>query len=167
LLCWSLKMSSPDPKLNDAAETRFRAFEINAKQAGYGRLVRLEQFRTRERQGSLYGQGRTYLQLRLAGIPKADATKWANPKLPRVTNAKPSTSMHEYGLAVDFKIDNYPHYEKRGKKVVDHWQTIADIAKRAGLEWGGDYKRIKDYRHFQYTGGYTEAQIRAGKRPRF
>ncbi|PGN53968.1 hypothetical protein CN978_30015 [Priestia megaterium] len=34
-----------------------------------------------------------------------------------------------------------------------------------GLEWGGDFKSIKDTPHFQLTFGLTLSQLRAGKRP--
>ncbi|XIG94442.1 hypothetical protein C1N86_09690 [Priestia aryabhattai] len=33
------------------------------------------------------------------------------------------------------------------------------------MEWGGDFKSIKDRPHFQLTFGFSLAQLRAGKRP--
>ena len=66
----------------------------------------------------------------------------------KVTNAKGGASMHNYRLAFDIAIkvngkidwDNEALYAKAGA-----------IGKSLGLEWGGDFKTIKDTPHFQYT----------------
>jgi peptidoglycan L-alanyl-D-glutamate endopeptidase CwlK len=33
------------------------------------------------------------------------------------------------------------------------------------LEWGGDWKSLKDYPHFQYTFGLSLSELRSGKKP--
>lgn len=83
-------------------------------------------FRTRAEQEALYAQGRT-----------------KPGKI--VTNAKPGTSKHEIGEAIDCapvkdgKIDwNSPDFDK-----------IGAIGKSMGLVWGGDFTKIKDKPHFQ------------------
>lgn len=97
--------------------------------------------RTIEEQTKLYAQGRT-----TSGNI--------------ITNAKPWYSWHNYGVAADvvFKSDtggwtwDVPDQE---------WHILAGIAKSYGLEWGGDFKTIKDEPHFQLTGGLTIAEALA------
>ncbi|WP_457639437.1 M15 family metallopeptidase, partial [Persephonella sp.] len=70
----------------------------------------------------------------------------------KVTNAKPWQSFHQYGFAFDCvplqggKADwnNREAYKKLGK-----------IAEKVGLEWAGNWKRFKEYPHFQDTDTYT------------
>jgi peptidoglycan L-alanyl-D-glutamate endopeptidase CwlK len=42
------------------------------------------------------------------------------------------------------------------------WQEVGRLGKAAGLEWAGDWKRFREYPHFQYTGGLTLAQLQQG-----
>ena len=65
-----------------------------------------EAFRSAKRQAELFAQG------------------------PNVTRARPWTSLHQYGLAVDFalKIDGRWSWDKS-----PHWKTLHDIAKPFGL----------------------------------
>lgn len=69
---------------------------------------------------------------------------------------------HGFGLAYDVvPVVN-------GKAVWNDnklWKIIGEEGKRLGLEWGGDWKSIDDKPHFQYTGGLTSAQLRAGAHP--
>jgi peptidoglycan L-alanyl-D-glutamate endopeptidase CwlK len=55
---------------------------------------------------------------------------------------------------------------RNGKPVWDSkdpvWQTVGRLGKAAGLEWAGDWKRFKEFPHFQYTGGLTLAQLQQG-----
>lgn len=82
--------------------------------------------RTYAEQDALYAQGRT------------------KPG-PVVTNARGGQSNHNFGCAVDiglFKDGDYledsPLYKEAGP-----------IGKSVGLTWGGDWKTIKDYPHFE------------------
>ena len=96
-----------------------------------------ECFRTVAEQDALYAKGRT---------------KPGN----KVTNAQGKTysSMHQWGVAFDFylKMD----VDKDGKISDDAFNNatglfnkVGTIGKKLGLEWGGDWKSIKDLPHFQ------------------
>lgn len=77
-----------------------------------------------------------------------------------VTNARSGQSYHNYRCAVDVvPIRN-------GKAIWDAkdavWQRIGALGKAAGLEWAGDWKRFKEFPHFQYTGGLTLTALQKG-----
>jgi peptidoglycan L-alanyl-D-glutamate endopeptidase CwlK len=120
---------------------RVEAF-IKAAQASGIDLLVTSTYRDNESQNALYSQGRT-----TAG------------KI--VTNAKAGQSFHNYRCAVDVvPIIN-------GKPVWDTsyqvWQTIGRLGKEAGLEWAGDWVKFKEYPHFQYTSGFTLAELKQQK----
>jgi peptidoglycan L-alanyl-D-glutamate endopeptidase CwlK len=120
---------------------RVEAFIKDAKDSGIDLLV-TSTYRDDESQNALYAQGRT-----TAG------------KI--VTNAKAGESFHNYRCAVDVvPIIN-------GKPVWDTsyqvWQTIGRLGKEAGLEWAGDWVKFKEYPHFQYTSGFTLAELKQQK----
>lgn len=100
-------------------------------------------YRDSECQDSLYAQGRT--------------------KPGRiVTNARGGQSFHNYRVAYDVvPLQN-------GKPLWDSedpvWQTIGAVGKSIGLEWAGDWKKNREFPHFQYTGGLSLADFKAGKR---
>lgn len=88
-----------------------------------------------------------------------------------VTNARGGSSLHNYGLAIDFAI----LYDKNGdgkfevlswdldydfdKDGVKDWQEVVQTFKAAGWEWGGDWHSIKDNPHLQKTFGYAWQQL--------
>lgn len=78
-----------------------------------------------------------------------------------VTNAQ-LIGPHGFGLAYDVvPVVN-------GQAVWDNdklWAITGEEGKKLGLTWGGDWKSIVDKPHFEYTGGLTAAQLRAGQRP--
>ena len=86
-------------------------------------------------------------------------------KRPKVTNADAGQSYHNYGLAIDFclLIDNkeisWDLNKDFDKDNVPDWSEVRDIFKKYGYEWGGNWKSIKDYPHFQKTFGYSEKQL--------
>ncbi len=88
-----------------------------------------ECLRTVKEQDALYAKGRT-----------------VSGKI--VTNAKGSSysSMHQWGVAFDF-------YRNDGKGAYENgdsfFEKVGKIGKSLGLEWGGDWKSIKDLPHFQ------------------
>ena len=108
-----------------------------------------ECFRTVAEQNALYAKGRT--------TPGSI-----------VTNAKGSSysSMHQWGVAFDFFLDM--DVDKDGKKSDDVFNNatklfnkVGAIGKKLGLEWGGDWKRIKDLPHFQLPDwGSTATQLK-------
>ena len=120
--------------------TRVEAFLKAADEAGIDLLV-TSTYRDNASQDALYAQGRT-----------------APGRI--VTNAKAGQSYHNFRCAVDVVP------LRNGKPVWDTkdpvWQTVGRLGKAAGLEWAGDWKRFKEFPHFQYTGGLTLAQLQQG-----
>lgn len=66
---------------------------------------------------------------------------------PKVTNAKGGESFHNFNVAFDVI------FTKTGYK--GKWKKVGEIGVGLGLEWGGNFKSIKDNPHFQYLAGYT------------
>ena len=121
-------------------KARVEAFIKAADEAGIDLLV-TSTYRDNASQDALYAQGRT-----------------APGRI--VTNAKAGQSFHNFRCAVDVVPI------RSGKPVWDSkdpvWKTVGRLGKAAGLEWAGDWKRFKEYAHFQYTGGLTLAQLQQG-----
>ncbi|QGM30502.1 hypothetical protein GI482_08990 [Bacillus sp. N3536] len=114
-------------------------------------------FRSNEDQAYIYGQGRpNYI--------------WNGKKYGLkgsiVSNAQPGTSIHNYGLAIDYFLVS-DDGNKSLWTVNDKWKRVVTIAKSMGFEWGGDWKSFKDYPHLQYNKGLSIAQLKAGHRPIF
>lgn len=96
--------------------------------AAAGLPVRITQtFRTREEQEALYWQGRT--------TPGAI-----------VTNARWPNGAHCWGVAFDFCRN------VRGREYDDSdgfFRRVAEIGKKHGLAWGGDWKNFVDKPHLE------------------
>lgn len=124
------------------AKTRVEAFIKAAKDSGIDLLV-TSTYRDFESQNALYAQGRT-----------------TPGKI--VTNARAGQSFHNYRCAVDVVpiVAGKPRWDAKDEV----WQKIGALGKAAGLEWAGDWKRFKEYPHFQYTGGLTLAQLQSGSK---
>lgn len=76
---------------------------------------------------------------------------------PRVTNARPGSSWHNFGVAYDLTLFS-------GKNPV--WESpkyarAVEIGEQLGLEAGHRWKSFKDTPHFQRPLGITLAQARA------
>jgi peptidoglycan LD-endopeptidase CwlK len=119
---------------------RVEKFLAAAKVAGIDLLV-TSTYRDNASQDALYAQGRT-----------------TPGKI--VTNAKAGQSWHNYRCAVDVVpiVAGKPRWDVKDPV----WQKIGELGKAAGLAWAGDWKRFKEYPHFQYTGGLTLAQLQQG-----
>ena len=114
-------------------------------------------FRSNEDQAFIYGQGRpNYIW---------NGKKYGS-KGSIVSNAQPGTSIHNYGLAIDYFLVS-DDGNKSLWRVNERWRRVAAVAKSMGFEWGGDWKSFKDYPHLQYNKGLTIAQLKAGHRPVF
>jgi peptidoglycan L-alanyl-D-glutamate endopeptidase CwlK len=76
--------------------------------------------RSLEEQATLYAQGRT--------APGA-----------KVTNAKPGTSAHNYGLALDVVplVNGKPDWNFDPRNVSPIWAKVGELGQAAGLEWFG------------------------------
>ena len=114
-----------------------------AARAGIAVLV-TQGLRTWEEQDALYAKGRTAPPVGKKYI---------------VTNAKGGQSYHNFGLAFDIVV-----LDAVGKADLDTkhpaWTRAAEFGKSLGLEWGGDWKTLKDFPHFQYTAALALADCR-------
>ena len=77
-----------------------------------------------------------------------------------VTNAKAGDSFHQHRVAWDAVplVGGKPAW---GAK--DLYAKMGEVAKTLGIEWAGEWVRFKETAHFQYTGGLTLADLKAGK----
>ena len=122
------------------AKARVQAFLDAAKKQGIDLLV-TSTYRDNASQDALYAQGRT--------TPGK-----------KVTNAKAGQSWHNYKCAVDVVpiVAGKPRWDVKDEV----WQQVGALGKAAGLEWAGNWTKFKEMPHFQYTGGLTLAQLKAG-----
>lgn len=123
------------PKLRDEALKAYNE-AVKITPSGVHPFI-TQTLRTFEEQAALYAQGRT----------KPGSI---------VTNATPGSSYHQYGLAIDFcLIIN----DKTSWEVDANWKKVAEVFKKYGWEWGGDWKSFKDYPHVEKRFGYTWRQL--------
>lgn len=133
------------PKIRD--EVKKIIEEANSLLADNIEIRVVQGLRTIEEQNALYAQGRT------------------KPG-PKVTNAKGGSSIHNYGLALDFCLlinDNEISWNLNAdfdKDRIKDWQEVVSIFKKYGWKWGGDWK-TKDNPHVEKTFGYTWQQLLA------
>jgi peptidoglycan L-alanyl-D-glutamate endopeptidase CwlK len=94
--------------------------------------------RTAEEQAALYAKGRT------------------DPG-PKVTNAPPWQSWHQYGMAVDAVplLAGKPVWRYAPENGL--WAVAVEEGDKAGLEWAGRWKTFREYVHWQSTEGLTLA----------
>lgn len=82
-----------------------------------------------------------------------------------VTNAKPGTSYHNYGFAVDLFFLNdkgEAHWNVNGFKKV--WSVAVELGlDKLGLRWGGNFQSFKDYPHLEMNITLQEAKKRFEK----
>ena len=104
--------------------------------------------RSYEQQADLYAQGRT-----------------APGNI--VTYAKPGSSNHNFGTAIDFGIFADGKYlDAREPGLTERvYLAIFNNIEAEGLriDWGGNWKRLKDTPHFEYRTGLTLAEMRERK----
>lgn len=130
-------------ELDPWVATMARRLVAKAKAAGIDLIV-TSTYRDHEAQNALYAQGRT-----------------KPGKI--VTHARGGYSIHNYRLAFDVVP------VRGGKAVWDDnalWTMVGKLGQEVGLEWGGSWTKFKDRPHFQWTGGLSLAQLRAGQRPK-
>lgn len=116
--------------------------QIRAKELGFS-YIAINGTRNWDEQLALYNQGRS-----------------TSGKI--VTNAKPGSSYHNFGLAIDcgvFQDGKYLDISSPKDANAVHKQ-MSPIAKKHNLRWGGDFKSIKDMPHFEYNTPYTLAELR-------
>jgi peptidoglycan L-alanyl-D-glutamate endopeptidase CwlK len=118
-----------------------------AKDAGIDLIV-TSTYRDHESQATLFAQGRT----------KPGAI---------VTNAKPGQSWHNWRCAFDVvPIRNGKPVWGTSGPDGDMWRKVGEIGESVGLEWAGRWTgKLREFAHFQYTGGLTLADLQSGKVP--
>lgn len=133
---WDLISENRIKELHPSIQNDVRKFINEAERKGiYLRVT--DGIRTFAEQDTLYAQGRT--------APGSI-----------VTNAKGGQSYHNYGLAFDVvpMVNGFPDYNT-------DWNPIAEIGKRLGFFWGGDFTSIDDKPHFQKSFGFSTGQLLA------
>jgi hypothetical protein len=76
---------------------------------------------------------------------------------PKVTNARPGSSWHNFGLAYDltlFQGDKNPVWEHPA------YDLAGRIGEELGLRWGGKFKSLVDRPHFERPIGLSLAEAR-------
>lgn len=77
-----------------------------------------------------------------------------------VTRARGGQSFHNYGLAFDV----CPLKSGRADWTdLTAFDRVGRLGMKLGLEWGGSWPRFRDRPHFQYTAGYTIAELSVNK----
>jgi peptidoglycan L-alanyl-D-glutamate endopeptidase CwlK len=146
------------PKVREEALAAYTY--CNQKLLGNNVLLRFSHtLRSIDEQNSLYAIGRTKL---------FDAH---GNRLAKVTNARGGQSIHNYGLAFDIVLlidkDNNGAFETASWNTtadndsdsVADWREITAYLKKQGWSWGGDWKSLPDYPHFEKTFGYTSSSL--------
>lgn len=134
-------------ELHPVCKAKAEKFLELAKQNGIDILV-TSTYRDLESQAALFAQGRT------------------KPGL-IVTNARPGQSWHNWRCAFDVvPIRNgKPVWGITGPDG-SLWRKVGELGESVGLEWAGRWTgKLREFAHFQYTGGLTLAQLQQGKVP--
>lgn len=135
-------LATLDPKAQD----RFEEFTLLAKAtaATFGcEYVMISGHRSWEEQDELYAQGRT----------KAGS---------KVTNARGGYSNHNFGIACDYGVFRGKVYldSADAKLAAQVHAAVAVHARKLGFEWGGDWKTLKDFPHFEISTGLSMTEKR-------
>ena len=117
-------------------------------------VILFQGIRTFQMQDDLYKQGRG---------PNGEIVD----KSKVVTYAKPGTSWHNYGCAVDIVMNDGPRpqihptwddFIDANKDGVNDWMSMGQLGKELGFEWGGEFKEFIDVPHFQYHNGIVSTK---------
>lgn len=138
-------MSRSLDDLRPAVKARVERFLAVAAGEGIDLLV-TQTRRTNAEQDALYAQGRSI-------------------KGAVVTNARGGESWHNWDAAVDVVP------MRAGKPVWDTagdnaklWLKVGALGEACGLEWAGRWNgKLREMAHFQYRGGLSLSDVRAGK----
>jgi peptidoglycan L-alanyl-D-glutamate endopeptidase CwlK len=111
--------------LHPAVQPYARALYFAAREHGITMHV-ISGLRSYEEQAELYAKGRTT-------------------RGPKVTNARPGYSNHNFGLAFDVGVFEGDDYLGDSPK----YKALGVLGTDLGLEWGGNWRSIQDQPHFQ------------------
>lgn len=126
------------------AKVRALALLGNAKAEGIDLLVTCTR-RDREAQHALYAQGRS---------GPGDI----------VTHADAGDSFHQYDVALDVVplLHGKPLWGTEAPQDRALWERVGAIGEACGLEWAGRWEHAREFPHFQFRGGLTIADFKAG-----
>jgi peptidoglycan LD-endopeptidase CwlK len=136
---------------------------LRCADAGFELLIYCT-LRDEHEQARLYRQSRTKEQvqkkidqLTARGFPTlAKILKGVGPQKsgPKVTNAGPGESFHQYNRAYDCVpvVQGKPIWGTGGEGAAI-WDKIGKLGKKCGLEWAGDWTTFREFPHFQLTDG--------------
>ncbi len=117
-------------------EARPYARTLVQKAASVGIIIKvISGLRTYSEQDALYAQGRS------------------KPGQ-RVTNARGGYSNHNFGIAFDIGVFKGASYIPESPQ----YKVVGALGKEIGLEWGGNWKTIKDEPHFQLRPHWATSQ---------
>lgn len=119
------------------AQTNAREWLLKCLEAGINVKI-ISGSRTYQEQAALYAKGRT--------APG-----------PKVTNARPGYSWHNFGVAWDFVV-----FDAKGEPMWESplMERCGQIAETLGLEWGGGWRSFRDIPHVQIKTGCSLAEAR-------
>ena len=151
----------------NVARTAERHLELCAE-AGIDLLVYCT-LRDAEEQARLFRRGRTAEQTakrrdRLASKGYHQLAQLLTPPEPlpgpKVTNAGPGESFHQYGLAYDCvpMVGGKCLWKTTGE-ALETWTEVGELGKQAGCEWAGEWTRFREFPHFQIVGDRTIADV--------
>ena len=136
---------------------------LRCADAGFELLIYCT-LRDAHEQARLYRQSRTKEQvqkkmdqLTTRGFPAlAKILKDVGPQKsgPKVTNAGPGESFHQYNRAYDCVpvLQGKPIWGTGGEGAAI-WDKVGKLGKKCGLEWAGDWTSFREFPHFQFTDG--------------
>jgi peptidoglycan L-alanyl-D-glutamate endopeptidase CwlK len=142
---------------------------LRCADAGFELLIYCT-LRDEQEQARIYRQSRTKEQvqkkmdqLTAKGFPAlAKVLKDVGPQKsgPKVTNAGPGESFHQYNRAYDCVpvVQGKPIWSPNGEGAA-LWEKVGKLGKKAGLEWAGEWTTFREFPHFQFTGGRDVADF--------
>ncbi len=117
--------------------------------------------RTPEDQNAKYALGRT--------VKNPVGIRPDRPMGAIVTMARAWQSYHNFALAIDagliVDLDGNGSYETLkyegdyDKDGIDDFMEVVWVMKAHGFEWAGEWKTFKEFPHFQFTFGFTVAEL--------
>ena len=136
-----VKLSSADRRwgqINADFQQRVLAVFQLMREQGY-EMVLVEGYRSPERQAELSSRG-------------------------GVTNARAGQSCHQYGVAADAAIfrNGKLQWDMGEAWTREGYFRYGELARQAGLEWGGSWKSIKDYVHVELKDSCRRQRKAAG-----
>lgn len=147
------------PEVQDMAKKHI----LLCADAGFELLIYCT-LRDAHEQARLYRQSRTKEQvqkkmdqLSARGFPAlAKILKEVGPQKsgPKVTNAGPGESFHQYNRAYDCVpvVQGKPIWSPNGEGAA-LWAKVGKLGKKCGLEWAGEWTTFREFPHFQLTDG--------------